>query len=638
MKVINKFLIFLLILSFLGFISAEDKFSTDIVPKLTEQDTKDAPELAEGMVYPSWGVPCMNFTYFVMYKDKQNRPPQYVRINLNGKWYDMQKQSGEDYTKGVMYNYNVIPDSGKQLFYYYEASNGVGKARDAIIDTPDQGPVLFSEKLDNNQIILVDKNGKELWTYNTGRDWVEGISLSDNGDLAAVTNFNIYLFSRESNTPLWKYCTQCEVPALVNGQMQGVAISGDGNYIAGTLNSEVYYFSKESNTPLWHTNIESGVIGLDISQDGSYVAVGTSNSGEKGDRFFLFDKQGNKLIEYKAEHPDYIQTGNFYKPDMTPDGSYTAVSTGCPDRRAYLFSKTGLIFRSEQLTTDSPAHKSAISNDGSLIAYSADHNTGKEIVFLFNNLGKKIWSFSSSEDSTARAVSISGNGEYIAAGTSAGRVYLFSKDSNKPLWKFTETKEYAQFGDVKLNSDGSLLAVGGTSKKIYLFSKDSNKPLWSYDANTWITKLDFNGEYIAAGTGPREYFFEGRSLSDAKVTCNEIIQPPARELSRGGEPIESLCGNKICEESSETKESCPSDCNPEYSGEKLSSLGGNSLCGNKICEPPYEKEDNCCEDCRPNGCNGNESNSQQEKINNEESENTDKNIFQRIIDFFKNLF
>ena len=46
----------------------------------------------------------------------------------------MQKQSGEDYTKGVMYNYNVIPDSGKQLFYYYEASNGVGKARDAIID------------------------------------------------------------------------------------------------------------------------------------------------------------------------------------------------------------------------------------------------------------------------------------------------------------------------------------------------------------------------------------------------------------------------------------------------------------------------------------------------------------------------
>ena len=86
-----------------------------------------------------------------------------------------------------------------------------------------------------------------------------------------------------------------------------------------------------------------------------------------------------------------------------------------------------------------------------------------------------------------------------------------------------------QFGDVKLNSDGSLLATGGTTKKVYLFSKTSNKPLWSYEANTWVTKVDFNGDYVVAGTGPREYFFEGESVSPDKIQCKEIIQPGSFE-------------------------------------------------------------------------------------------------------------
>ena len=384
-----------------------------------------------------------------------------------------------------------------------------------------------------------------------------------------------------------------------------------------------------------------------MSDDGSVIASGTGNSGTKGDKIFIFDKEGNKLGEYKASHPGYEQTGNFYRPDVTPDGKYVAVSTGCPDRRAYLFSGKGdLLFRSEQMTEDSPVHKSAISDDGSLIAYSADHQQGKNIVFLYNKEGKQLWSFSSPEDSTARAISISADGNYIAAGTSTGHVYLLSKDSNKPLWKFTEPGRYVQFGDVKLNSDGSLLAAGGTTKKVYLFSKNSNTPLWEYQANTWITKIDFNGKYIVAGTGPREYFFEGESVSPDIIQCNEIIQPEPFEnylKTMGGGDVE---GGWI-----EKEGPCTENCienNDE--GSERTGQPSESSCGNDFCEPPKETFENCPEDCcPPTGCVGDSEERGEIKRSFEEEKSTEekekpieteeeKSFFTAIIDFFRGLF
>ncbi|MFH1132939.1 MAG: PQQ-binding-like beta-propeller repeat protein [Nanoarchaeota archaeon] len=575
----KKILLILALICLSSFVLAEEKSTFGIVPKLTVEEMQDGPTLSGG-VYPSMGVPCMNFTYYAQYKDEQGRDPEYVRLWLNDKWHDLTLLEGTPQS-GATYVYNYVPTSGQGNFYYYEASNGVGKIRASIIDSPDNGPVLFSEKLDNNEIVLLDKAGKELWNYPTGKEWVEGVALSkDSNYIAAVTGFHIYLFSKESNVPLWNFCVNCQPSSTMTGNMEGIAISHDGNYVAGTMQAKLYFFAKNNNQPLWTADIESGSEGIDMADDASVIAVSVSNAGKTGDKIFLFDKEGNKLGEYKAPHPGYDQTGNFYQPDVTPDGKYVAVSTGCPDRRAHLFSGTGdLIFRSEQLTYDSPVHKSAISDDGSLMAYSADNMQGKEILFLFDNKGKKLWSFSSSEDGTARAVSISGNGNYIAAGTSAGHIYLFSKDSNKPKWKFTSSAFFSQFGDLKLNQDGSLLAVGGTTKIIYLFSKNSNTPLWEYLSNTWVTKIDFNGEYIVAGTGPREYFFEGNSVPSTEVVCKEIIQP---------EPIMNYLGKSI----------------GSIDNELSSSMASLNSCGNGNCEPQEETESTCCEDCKQGGCEG----------------------------------
>lgn len=611
----SKIVLMFILICLSSLVLAEEK-TTEMVPKLMAAETKDAPTIVNSGVYPFWGVPCTEYTYYAIYKDEKGRKPQYMRIWLNGEWHSMSLLNG-NFETGATYVYNYVPDSGSTNFYYFEASNGVGKARGSIIDSPDNGPVLFSEKLNNNEIILLDKEGNEIWSYETGIDWVEGIAISKDGNyIAAVTNFYIYLFSKDHQGPLWRFCQHCEIPSsLISGNMAGVAISADGSYLAADLQGTLYFFSRESNKPLWTQNIESSSIGIDMSDDARVIAAGTGNAGEgRGQKIFLFDREGKELGEYKPSHQGYEQTGDFYQPDVTPDGKYVAISTGCPDRRAYLFSGTGdLLFRSEQLTFDSPVHKSAISNDGSLMAYSADHMQGKEILFLFDDKGKKLWSFSSAEDGTARAVSISSDGNYVAIGTSAGHIYFFSRNSNKPIWKFTESGRFVSFGDLKLNPDGSLLAAGGTTKKVYLFSTESNKPLWEHPVNTWVTKIDFNGEYIVAGTGPREYFFEGESLGPERIQCKEIIRP---------EPFEKylrLMGGGSAQENRQASE---------------------SLCGNNLCESPLESFENCPKDCcLPPGC--------KEEINNEEvvaksepleKETKKKNIFEMIINFFKRIF
>lgn len=171
---------------------------------------------------------------------------------------------------------------------------------------------------------------------------------------------------------------------------------------------------------------------------------------------------------------------------------------------------------------------------------------------------------------------------------------------------------------MKLNSDGSLLAAGGTSKKIYLFGRGSPTPLWSYEANTWITKLDFNGEYIVAGTGLREYIGEGMR-EEKEFVCNEIIQPELPEYISGTKDS-MLCKNFNGDEEGCTSrpEECfwvseDSVCDAINAGNETNCADGScdtaitgkgTKCGDGICERPEDKN-NCCEDCRGKSYNGN---------------------------------
>ena len=64
-----------------------------------------------------------------------------------------------------------------------------------------------------------------------------------------------------------------------DGHVTSVATSADGEYIVagiGNTDKKVYLFDKDSSTPLWSYQTSS-VHSLSISADGEYITVGSTN-------------------------------------------------------------------------------------------------------------------------------------------------------------------------------------------------------------------------------------------------------------------------------------------------------------------------------------------------------------------------
>jgi len=72
--------------------------------------TADDPILENSRVYPFWGPVCQRYTYSVVYRDKEGRAPEYVKIYFNGEWLDIAKENPEDndYKRGVKYIYKAL--------------------------------------------------------------------------------------------------------------------------------------------------------------------------------------------------------------------------------------------------------------------------------------------------------------------------------------------------------------------------------------------------------------------------------------------------------------------------------------------------------------------------------------------------
>lgn len=517
---------------------AEDKNfpSGRMIPKL--QKTANDPELFNGHVYPSWGPPCQRYTYSVIYSDKEGRAPEYMQIYFNGEMINMEKENpnDNDYKKGVKYIYQNVPNKVASNFYYFEASNGLGKARDSIIDSPDNGPVLFTTAFDKNEISVIEKSsGKKVLNFPTGKEWVGGIALSDNGKyLAAKTSKHIYFFdTTKPNEPLWSFnCEQCPVGGDVKG---GVDISADGSKIVAAFGEKVALFDKAGNQPIWTYNKAGNSYNVAISANGEYAAAATA--GEEANvntnLIILWNTQNSKpLWQYHA-------SGNFHDVSLSGDGKYVVGSTGCPDRRFYLFSKDSNepLIRSELLTRDSPVHRAKISADGMLAAIGSESDAGA--VFLFSKDQGQVWKFSTPQGSSVRALNFTPDGKYIGASTFGGDAYIFNSNSNSPVaaWKVN-----ASLGGLDIADDGSFIAAGGTDNKLHIFDRDS-KGATEISFSEYVEEVDIsaNGEYIAAGTGGSVYFFETYISPDREkiFDCSQIIEP----VSESGTTKESSQNN-----------------------------------------------------------------------------------------------
>ncbi len=533
----------------------------NIIPKLPE--TPDDPILREGHVYPMWGAPCTRYTYSVIYQDKEGRPPEYMRMYFNGDWIDLQKENAQDadYKNGVKYIHQYVPTSTSQTMYFFEASNGKGKARDSIIDSPDNGPVLLTSAMNNNEIVVVNREtGTIVWRYPTGEAWVDEVEISRNNEyLAAKASGKVYLFKLAQQEPVWVYEPGLDMP--VGGDVDGgIGISGDGTRITASLGNQVLLFSNQSNQPLWTQESGGSAYDIAISADGSTVAVATGGEeeNENSNLLMVFDAAAGKLLW------QYHSSGNFHSADLTPDGSLIAAGTGCPDRRAYIFSRNAKepLIRSEVLTRDSPVHASAISDDGQYAAFGAESDDGAVHLFSKDST-QELWKFSVRGKFNVRTAAITPDGQYIGAATFGGNGYILSRESNVPLKQFSVQE---RLGAADLSDDGQYLAAGGSNKNLYLFSRESGSQVWQVALNEFINSLDISadGKFVAAGTGAAVYFFDSDLFNPPREQqCTEIYEPPAQPamMGDGGPQGTAECGDDMCEpDFGENAQTCPQDC------------------------------------------------------------------------------
>lgn len=566
-----------------------------MIPKLPK--TVNDPELFNSNVYPPWGPVCQRYTYSVIYRDKEGRKPEYVKIYFNGKMIDIQKTdpNDNDYQKGVRYYYKYVPNRLGSNFYYFEASNGLGKARAGIIDSPDNGPVLFRSAFDKNEIAVIDKQtNKKVLKFSTGKEWVGGIALSDDGRyLAAKTFKHVYLFdTKKPEKPLWQFnCEEC-------GESKGgVDISGDGSKIIAALGEVVVAFNRTSSKPIWKYKTNNAY-NVAISRDGKYMAAATmgEESNPNSNLLILWNNlSGKPLWQYHA-------SGNFHDVSLSSDGRFIAGSTGCPDRRFYLFSRdsNNPLVRSEPLTRDSPVHQAKISADGSAIAVSSESDAGA--VFLFNKNSKMpVWKFPTTGGSSVRALNFTPDGKYVGAATFGGQAYVFDKEKNTPI--ATWIVNNASLGGIDIADDGSFIAVGGTDNKIHLFDRDKREGV-EILFDEYLEEIDIsaNGRYIAAGTGGSVYFFETFDKDTTPVVCTTIVEPKAEEEREGS------CGlGQRCEDGGVA----PKTKTGIFDGlvgflkrllglksPSAKSSSGGAVCGNDLCEPSLdETKENCARDC-----------------------------------------
>ena len=223
-------------------------------------------------------------------------PPPYLYDGYH--WYIYHSDDNNVWTKipGV---YSAVYDKDKHRFDLFFPTTKARYFKAVTSGTQLKDLFVTEIELYGEDTIIYENYDPELWSFENESlsKWHTSIAISGDGNFILLCSSRyegsgLFLFSKDSNSPIW----------TVPGQCQDVAVSGDGSYIVANMwvQSEynLYLFSKDSNTPLWSYPTEYHG-SVDISDDGEYFVALELKIGYEIDNtrdMYLFNRSSDTPV------------------------------------------------------------------------------------------------------------------------------------------------------------------------------------------------------------------------------------------------------------------------------------------------------------------------------------------------------
>lgn len=299
----------------------------------------------------------------------------------------------------------------------------------------------------------------------------------------------------------------------VKGTFTTVDISDDKSYLglgsgSGDKEGAVYVYDSKNGNLLWNYNTDRRISSVKISSDGSRIAAtGIQFSEGPGKAYvngaiYYFDARTGQLLWSKTTGSEPVM---FFS--MSSDGSHLVVGT---NQNVLYYDSEGNLLWNE--TLGSSLDGITASSDGSFVFAVASSigqpgNPNEEWggFLIDGKSGEVLWDYRGTEAPTAQAPAMSDDGKYVAVGAALsgynGFVYYFDREGGELLWKRQINSPALA---TSLSSDGSALAVS-TNWALLFFDGKTGNLLWNNTAsdasapNASQLKMTPDGRYIVGG-------------------------------------------------------------------------------------------------------------------------------------------
>ncbi|MFX0028217.1 MAG: WD40 repeat domain-containing protein, partial [Candidatus Hermodarchaeota archaeon] len=136
---------------------------------------------------------------------------------------------------------------------------------------------------------------------------------------------------------------------------------------------------------------------------------------------------------------------------------------------------------------------------------------GSVASILFFNPSNFSWSYylTNSYKEYNSYTAISASGDYLVIGSQNDRLYLFHRQSSKPLWIWRSIEDVH---DVDISADSNYIIAGGLDGIVRLLERNSSIAIWNFTTDGGSVVISSDGEYSAFSAGYKLYLYQ-RSTS-----------------------------------------------------------------------------------------------------------------------------